>query len=73
MEKVSDDVTVHLMYDIACMLVRHLKTSAEGFALDKVKFSVPSFHAYGHNAPCQVCRCIKQLSCLFIIVLIAFL
>ena len=55
MEKIPDDVTVHLMYDIACMLVRHLKSSDDGrILLDKVKFSIPSFHAYGHNAPCQV-------------------
>ncbi len=43
------------MYDICCMLLQHLKNSKDGSALlDRIKFALPSFHAYGHKAACQV-------------------
>ena len=44
-----------MMYDIACILVQHLRASEDGdYLLDRIKFALPSFHAYGHNAACQV-------------------
>ena len=44
-----------MLYDIACMLVKHLKTvNAGGHLLETLKFAVPFFYAYGHNAVCQV-------------------
>ncbi len=43
------------MYDICCMLLQHLKNSKDGSALlDRIKFALPSFHAHGHKAACQV-------------------
>ncbi len=42
------------MYDIACMLVRHLKSVGN----ERIKFAIPSFHAYGHIAACQVSKLI---------------
>ena len=37
------------------ILVKHLKTvNAGGHLLETLKFVVPSFHAYGHNAVGQV-------------------
>ena len=55
-QQVSSDITLYIMYDVACNLIRHLKTIGDGgHLLDRIKFALPSFHAYGHNAPCQVC------------------
>lgn len=46
---------IYVMYDIACTLVRHLKASRNGaHLLERIKFALPSFHAFGHNAACQV-------------------
>ena len=46
---------LNVMYDIACTLVQHLRSSKNGaYLLDRVRFSLPSFHAFGHNAACQV-------------------
>ncbi len=45
---------MNIMYDRSCTLVKHLKANKYGYLLDRVKFSIPSFHAYGHNAACQV-------------------
>ena len=42
------------MIIIACNMVRHLKSSEGKYLLDRMKFCIPSFHAYGHNAACQV-------------------
>lgn len=42
------------MYDVACSLVKHLKGNEHRYLLDRMRFALPSFHAYGHNAPCQV-------------------
>ena len=43
------------MYDVACTLVKHLKGERDYmYLLDIVTFVLPSFHAYGHNALCQV-------------------
>ncbi len=48
-------VHMNMMYDIACILVQHLRASEDGdYLLDRIKFALPSFHAYGHNAACQV-------------------
>ncbi len=54
MQRVAASVDMNIMYDISCTLVRHLKASKNKILLDRVKFSIPSFHAYGHNAACQV-------------------
>ena len=47
---------VYIMYDVACNLARHLNANRNGTQLlDRMKFALPSFHAFGHNASCQVC------------------
>ena len=45
---------VYVMYDIACTLVQHLKGRNVEHLLKRIQFALPSFHAYGHNATCQV-------------------
>ena len=45
---------VDVMYDIACTLVQHLKGRNVEHLLKRIQFALPSFHAYGHNATCQV-------------------
>lgn len=54
-QRIPAPVEIHVMYDIACTLVQHLKNSRDGGPLlDRVQFTLPSFHAYGHKASCQV-------------------
>ena len=44
-----------IKYDIACSLMKYLANSPGGRCLlDEVTFAIPSFHAYGHKADCQV-------------------
>ena len=53
--RIPTSVDMNVMYDIACTLVQHLRSSKNGaYLLDRVRFSLPSFHAFGHNAACQV-------------------
>jgi hypothetical protein len=43
------------MYDIACNFQRYLKNIGKRELLEKIAtLSVPSFHAYGHSAECQI-------------------
>ena len=56
LQKVSPDINLYIMYDIACTLVQHLKAKGATHFLERMKFALPSFHAYGHNAVCQVTR-----------------
>ncbi|XP_063399129.1 uncharacterized protein LOC134683743, partial [Mytilus trossulus] len=51
---VDDSNPIYVMYDIACNLHSHLKKHAASSVLDKVKFSIPIFHSYGHKMSCQV-------------------
>lgn len=52
---IPSNVKPVMMYDIACNLVRHLQVSKDGaYLLEQWKFALPSFHAYGHVAACQV-------------------
>ena len=53
-QRVSREVDIYVMYDVACNLVRHLKTRGNNALLDRMKFALPAFHAFGHNASCQV-------------------
>lgn len=48
-----ETVKPYIMYDVACSLVPHLK-KRDSQLLEKVTFALPSFHAYGHKASCQV-------------------
>lgn len=51
---IPSDIDVYVMYDIACTLT-HLKTSKNGgHLLERIKFALPSFHAIGYVADCQV-------------------
>ena len=57
-QRTSEDTALFVMYDIACMLSKHLKASRNGAPLlDRVKLAVPSFHAFGHDFNCQVIYC----------------
>lgn len=50
---------------IACNFVKYLRSSPCGLCLpDSVSFAIPSFHAYGHKAECQVCKCMVTCECL---------
>ena len=48
-----ENVKLYIMYDIACMMVQHLKVQDSGL-LQKITLLIPSFHAYGHKPSCQV-------------------
>ena len=45
---------VYVMYDVACALVHPLKSRNSEHLLKFIQFALTSFHAYGHNAACQV-------------------
>lgn len=42
-----------IMYDVGCQLHRHLKNRLKHLE-EKFRFSVPAFHRFAHNMPCQV-------------------
>lgn len=55
LQDTSENVKTYMMYDIACKLVSHLKASGSYSAgSDRLNLVIPSFHAYGHSADCQV-------------------
>ena len=67
LNKLPRSSELHVMYDIACNLEKHLKVSSIQFCfshyrvsertdlLNSIKsFVIPAFHAYGHSAQCQV-------------------
>lgn len=54
MNDIPHDIELCIMYDIACMLVQHLRNKKEVALLERMKFALPSFHAYGHKPACQV-------------------
>ncbi|KAF7964775.1 hypothetical protein HWV62_3126 [Athelia sp. TMB] len=55
MAELPDDMTVGLLYDIACQLQRSmLKYRFLGDIFPRLLFAVSVFHAYGHAWPCQV-------------------
>ena len=61
--QVSPNVDMYVIYDIACSLVQHLKAKGAVHLLEGgTKFALPSFHAYGHNAQCQVSKHYKYYS-----------
>ncbi|XP_046855178.1 uncharacterized protein LOC124448226 [Xenia sp. Carnegie-2017] len=50
---------INILYDVACMLVKHLqfvcyKKNLEDPIVDIFQFSIPIFHCYGHVGRCQV-------------------
>lgn len=59
-QRIPSSVKVYMMYDIACTLVKHLNAENDAFLLERWKFALPSFHAYGHNAACQVSNNVMQ-------------
>lgn len=55
MSEIPDDMTLGLLYDIACQLQRSMLKF--GFLRDlfpRISFAISVFHAYGHQWPCQV-------------------
>ncbi|XP_071140726.1 uncharacterized protein [Mytilus edulis] len=48
----SDNLVV--MYDIACMLHKHLKKTNNIDVLERCSFAVPVFHSFAHNTECQL-------------------
>ncbi|CAG2236403.1 unnamed protein product [Mytilus edulis] len=51
---------MHVSYDIACLLKKHLQKNGHEDILKKVSFSIPIFHCYGHGVPCQVVPLLYQ-------------
>ncbi|CAG2254522.1 unnamed protein product [Mytilus edulis] len=43
-----------VMYDIACMLHKHLQKTNNKDLLEKCSFAVPVFHSFAHNTACQL-------------------
>nr|XP_047139912.1 uncharacterized protein LOC105850639 [Hydra vulgaris] len=54
LDQVKKEVNVVVMYDIACMLVKHLKKRGSNILDKNVSFCIPSFHVYGHRSACQL-------------------
>jgi len=50
----SSAESFQIAYDIACVLTRHLQKTKQDNLLVKSTLGLPVFHAYGHNAACQV-------------------
>ncbi|XP_065683313.1 uncharacterized protein LOC105848958, partial [Hydra vulgaris] len=50
LDQVKKEVNVVVMYDIACMLVKHLKKRGSNILDKNVSFCIPSFHIYGHRS-----------------------
>ncbi|XP_028416121.1 uncharacterized protein LOC114539705 [Dendronephthya gigantea] len=49
------NVSYKVLYDISCILHRHLQNSAEfSDVLDHIDLAIPVFHVYGHKAECQI-------------------
>ncbi|KAK6181329.1 hypothetical protein SNE40_009207 [Patella caerulea] len=53
-EDSTNDDKIIAMYDIACMLHKHLKKNKRDDILAKVSFAVPVFHSFAHNMQCQL-------------------
>lgn len=54
-EELPPDVTVGLLYDVACKLNQScLKWDFLKEYLDRIVFGISVFHAYGHQWPCQL-------------------
>ncbi|XP_072030630.1 uncharacterized protein [Amphiura filiformis] len=47
-------VKLHVLYDIACMLDRHIVCKNIAHKYENIVLAVPIFHAYGHKMSCQV-------------------
>ncbi|XP_028412340.1 uncharacterized protein LOC114535157 [Dendronephthya gigantea] len=45
---------IKIMYDIGCLLTKHLQSSGQLDLLSNVTLAVPAFHIYGHIASCQL-------------------
>ncbi|XP_028417867.1 uncharacterized protein LOC114542545 [Dendronephthya gigantea] len=55
LEKAPDgNFDIKVMYDIGCVLAKHLRASGQTDLLSKVSLAVPAFHVYGHKATCQL-------------------
>eukprot|EP00112_Aurelia_sp_Birch-Aquarium-sp1_P007292 Seg1794.4 transcript_id=Seg1794.4/GoldUCD/mRNA.D3Y31 product="hypothetical protein" protein_id=Seg1794.4/GoldUCD/D3Y31 len=52
--KDNQNITIYLMYDIACKLKSHLLVNHQQHLLHKVTLAIPIFHCYGHKMACQV-------------------
>ncbi|XP_072022354.1 uncharacterized protein [Amphiura filiformis] len=51
----GSDVKLHVLYDIACILEKHIKGKADATRnVDDVSLAVPIFHIYGHKSSCHV-------------------
>eukprot|EP00794_Sanderia_malayensis_P000768 gene768-60_t len=48
------ELYLHVSYDIACILKRHLESSKQESLLNKFSLSLPAFHTYAHRPSCQV-------------------
>ncbi|XP_066928015.1 uncharacterized protein [Clytia hemisphaerica] len=55
------DLSVHIIYDIACVLKAHLQKKKTYTKYKNFKFGIPVFHSYGHRGDCQVKNSIRRL------------
>ncbi|XP_057297873.1 uncharacterized protein LOC130628863 [Hydractinia symbiolongicarpus] len=60
-EVLGKDIDVHIMYDIACLLKKHLTKKGTLSKYPKFKLGIPVFHAYGHKSSCQVQHSIRRM------------
>lgn len=60
-ESNGKELDVHIVYDIACVLKRHLEKKQTMTKYKHFNFGIPLFHSYGHNGNCQIKNSIRRL------------
>ncbi|XP_078353471.1 uncharacterized protein LOC144638149 isoform X2 [Oculina patagonica] len=53
-EELKPKGQIIVMYDVACILSKHIQNNESLSALANVPLAIPIFHCYGHKATCQV-------------------
>ncbi|KAK3716896.1 hypothetical protein QZH41_017010 [Actinostola sp. cb2023] len=53
-ESLLPNIKLVVMYDIACILDKHIKNNHKLAGLQDVPLAIPIFHCYGHKSSCQV-------------------
>eukprot|EP00112_Aurelia_sp_Birch-Aquarium-sp1_P004496 Seg151.1 transcript_id=Seg151.1/GoldUCD/mRNA.D3Y31 product="hypothetical protein" protein_id=Seg151.1/GoldUCD/D3Y31 len=56
------NVSFGILYDISCLLVKHIKKNKLEDKFQNCTFATPDWHAYGHVASCQVQFAVRFLA-----------
>eukprot|EP00795_Rhopilema_esculentum_P002632 gene2632-828_t len=58
----NSNVSFGILYDISCLLAKHLKKNKLDVKFQSCTFATPDWHAYGHVASCQIQFAVRFLS-----------